>query len=1040
MKIFNKKRVILVLLTMALLCCALLMGCEGGGEGGVSEIFVQKMDMPRLSYVQGQELDLHGGVLTAVVDGVAGPVPMDAEGVTVTGYNKDQLGKQTLTITYMGKTTTIEVEVVARASADGYETDYFVGDSYDNSKGKLKVLKDDGTTTTVSLDSEEVTLKSFDSSKAGKATVTVVYDGQECSFEVTVHEVANIQLKTPKKTRYASHETELSLSGGYLTVSAASPSTFSKHVPLTAEMVSGFDPSQMTYENREQVLKQTITIHYSGKQASYEVEIVYSDVHLVQYLAQKLNHLVWNQETMPELTEEEMANAITAMEAYLDMTPLDRDAIDEATRNQVLFPAALALRIKYLQEMETFGDAFGISQDGKLLLYGKSYEAFATAAERLADSEDPINVYATLISRMVESYGDVMIGTVPIENMVIYHTAQTAQELVDMFQYAMNLHDLLTVIPEEWNVQTLEENEMAVANAVSKIIIGKYPGTSYNVLYRIISSWRAKNDYMDILYTYYTYIKTGGMDELKNGLWQVIPLPGILNDWYTNFAQALEMERFMIQYEASQAYLYDTAGFVYYYYQTLKLGQQIQECDNELYRNLYRVLDFEKLFDQNLKNGPKGYMYNMGQALDTPKVLQMWDTYLVLLDQYVKKNPNNEAYSANLKATFAALVDLAPSDLFAFLSSMNYMYAASRGGVLVLDSTERIYSTFMSLVAGYYYNTLPEGVFVQFQDLLVAMENLSLVNLKETALDDFKTIMQRVDAAYKAMNAEEKAAFDENLGAAYTKYMGIYNRICAGTNVDLGKYEEKMQLLMTTLEQFDAIMSQVLGDTLSPEVKNRTMPVVMALYDKAYGLYNELMAAGADVKLEMITRTYEIEDLQLTPDSYYSAVRRLFVSFMLSAGLELDTGESYMLWELYGQSAVRPLLGKMADLLLAEATGKLYEGTDVNELMVGFRQLAPEDKKTFFILGVNQTFYAALERYFCNNNEGLREFVSSLWRTEIAYAVNQYTEEAESLKGFKEAFEQTKALYEALENKDSLDNILRQMYALYEQAYAELSK
>ena len=1039
MKIFNKKRAILALLVMALMCCALLVGCESG-EGGVSEIFVQKMDMPRLSYVQGQELDLHGGVLTAVVDGVAGPVPMDAADVTVTGYNKDQLGKQTLTITYKGKTTTIEVEVLARASADGFETNYFVGDTYDNSKGKLKVLKDDGTYATVSLNSDEVTLKSFDSSKAGKATVTVVYNGQECSFEVTVHEVASIQLKAPKKTKYASHESELSLSGGYLTVSAASPSTFSKHVPLTAEMVSGYDPSQMTYENRDQVIKQTITIDYSGKQASYEVEIAYSDVHLVQYLAQTLNHLAWDQETLPELTEAEMANAITAIEAYLDMTPVEQDEIDEATRNQVLFPAALALRTKYLQELETFGDAFGISQDGKLLLYGESYEAFASAAERLALEDEPINVYATLIGRVVESCGDVVVGTTPIKNMMIYHTAQTAQELVNMFTYAMNLHDLLAEIPEVWDVQTLEEHEMAVANAVSKIIIGKYPASSYNVLYKIVSSWRAQDDYMDILYTYYTYIKASGMEELQSGLWQVIPLPGLLNDWYTNFMQTLQMEQFMIQYETTQAYLYDTAGFVYYYHLTQELGKQIQESDNELYRNLYRVLLFEDLFNQNLKNGPKGYLYNMGQGLDAPKVLEMWDTYLVILDQYVKQDPDNETYAANVKATFAALVDLAPSDLFAFLSSMNCMYAASRGGVLVLDCSERVYNTFMSLMAGYYYNTLPENVFLQFRDLMVAMENLSLVNLKEDAMDEFKAIMQRVDEAYKAMNAEEKAAFDENLGAAYTKYMGIYNRVCAGTNVDQGQYEEKMQLLMTTLEYFDAIMSQVLGDTLSPEVKNRTMPVVMALYDKAYGLYNELMAAGVDVQLEMVSRTYEIEGLQLTPDSYYSAVRKLFVSFMLSAGLELDNGESYMLWELYGDSAVRPLLAKMADMLLAEATGKLYEGTDVNELMVGFRQLAPEEKETFFILGVNQTFYAALERYFCHNNEGLREFVSSLWRTEIAYAVNQYTEEAETLQSFKEAFEQTKALYEALEDKNGLDAILRQMYALYEQAYADLNR
>lgn len=1039
MKMFNKKPAILALL-MALLCCALLMGCEGGGEGGVSEIFVQKMDMPRLSYVQGQELDLHGGVLTAVVDGVAGPVPMDAADVTVTGYNKDQLGKQTLTITYMGKTTTIEVEVKARATADGHETNYFVGDSYDNSKGKLKVLKDDGTTATVNLNSEEVTLKSFDSSKAGKTMITVVYGGQECSFEVTVHEVASIQLKTPKKTKYASHETELSLAGGYLTVEAASPSTFSRHVPLTAEMVSGFDPSKMTFENRDQVIKQTITVNYSGKQASYEVEIVYSDVHLVQHLAQKLNHLVWTQETLPELTEEEMADAITAVETYMDMTPLEQSEIDEATLHQILFPAVMGLRARYAKGLEEFADAFGITADGKLVLIGKSYEAFATAATRLEDENDSFNVCAALSERVATAFGDVLLQNVPLKNLLMYHNAETGQQLIDMFRYVMNLHDLLVEIPEEWTVETLQEHEMAVANAVSKIIIGKYQGANYNVLYKIVSSWRTRNDYMDIIYTYYTYIKADGMEELQGGMWQIIPLPGLLNDWFSAFMQALQMEQFIMQYETTQAYLYDTAGFVYYYYQTMELGKQIQECDNELYRNLYRVLEFDKLLDQNLRSGPKGYMYLMNQALDAPEVMEMWDTFLVILDQYAKNVPDKESYTANVKATFAALVDLAPSDLFAFLSSMNCMYAASRGGVLVLDCGERVYNTMMSLVAGYYYSALPENVFLQFRDLLLAMENLALVNLKETAMDEFKAIMQRVDEAYKAMNAEEKAAFDENLGAAYTKYMGIYNRICAGTNVDQGKYEEKMQLLMTTLEYFDSIMSQVMGDTLSPEVKNRTMPVVMALYDKAYGLYNELMAAGADVRLEMITRTYPVEELQLTPDSYYSAVRRLFVTFMLSAGLELDTGESYMLWELYGESAVRPLLAKMADMLLAEATGKLYEGTDVNELMVGFRQLAPEDKKTFFILGVNQTFYAALERYFCHNNEGLREFVSSLWRTEIAFAVDQYTQEPESLQGFKEAFEQTKALYEALENKQDLDAILQQMYALYEQAYKDVTK
>ena len=93
------KSKILLLVALALMCCALLAAC--GEKGGVSEIFVQKADMPRMTtYVQGQELNLHGGVLTVVVDGEATPVPLDNEAVTVTGYNKDQLGEQ---MTMLGK-------------------------------------------------------------------------------------------------------------------------------------------------------------------------------------------------------------------------------------------------------------------------------------------------------------------------------------------------------------------------------------------------------------------------------------------------------------------------------------------------------------------------------------------------------------------------------------------------------------------------------------------------------------------------------------------------------------------------------------------------------------------------------------------------------------------------------------------------------------------------------------------------------------------------------------------------------------------------
>jgi len=1036
----NNKRTVLALLMLAALCCVLLAGC-GGGENGVSEIYVQQTDMPRATYVQGQELDLHGGVLSAVMDGVINPVPMDSAEVTVTGYNKDQLGKQTLTVTYQGKTTTIEVNVVARTVAEGYEVNYFVGDSYDNSKGKICINKDDGTKSYVNLNSTEVTLKSFDSSKAGQATITVAYGDYECAFQVTVHEVDSIQLTAPKQSKYASHETELNLGGGYITVKAASPSTFSKHVPLSAEMVSGYDPSQMTYEKRDQVITQTITVSYGGQQASFDVEIAYSDVHMVQYLAQKLQHLDWTQETLPELSDSDKENAIAAIETYLGLTPRDRDFIDEATFHSILFPGTLALRGLYLEELTSFSEAFGISSSGDLVLTGKSYEAVKAAAERLANDEDPINIYASLLEQINEQFGDVPFMQATVADLVIMHTEETAQALVEMFNYMMNLHDLLTVIPKDWTVQTLEENQMAVANAVSKIIIGSYPNSNYNVLYRCVSSWRENDDYFDILYSFYMYIKVDGMAELQNGMWQTLPLPGPLNDWYLNFMNAVQMEQFMMQYETSNAYLYDTAGFMYYYAQTLECAKAILEGENQLHINIYNLLDVDGLNEANLRCGPRGYLYHMGEGLDSQNVQEAWEKLLVLIDIYLKKQGATYAeYEAEFRAVFDDMVDMSPTELYAFVSSVNFLYDSSRGTVLVLECENRTYSTMMTLVASFYASMTPEEVFSCFQTLILAMENYSLRGIKDTAVADFSALMETLTAKYQALSQENKAIFDKYLGQGYTKYLTIYSRISAGKPVDLGQQEAILEQLMATLQKFDELMSYALGSDITPEEKNRTIPVAMALYEKACALHSQMMAMGGDVACELVTREYVIQEITLTPDFYFSAVRNLFTSFMVSAGITINEEASYMLWDLYSESAIRPLMQRIADLLLAEYNGQVYQGTDVGNLMMAFRVLSAADKNTFFTLGINQVYYPALERYFCNGHPELKSFIPALLQAEIAYAVYMHTPEDENLTAFLDAFAQVLSFYEQLENKEQLPVEVLQMYALYEQAYQDLKK
>jgi len=146
--------VLVTLITLALLCTVALTSCGSS----ISDIVIKDYNKPRTTFVQGQEPDFSSGVLTVIIDGNETDVPLTDPEVSITGYDKNTLGKQTVTVTYKDKSTTIEVNVVARMVADGFKSNYFVGDSFDNSQGKLKITKDDGKTPPSFFDAKIATL------------------------------------------------------------------------------------------------------------------------------------------------------------------------------------------------------------------------------------------------------------------------------------------------------------------------------------------------------------------------------------------------------------------------------------------------------------------------------------------------------------------------------------------------------------------------------------------------------------------------------------------------------------------------------------------------------------------------------------------------------------------------------------------------------------------------------------------------------------------------------------------------------------------
>lgn len=73
----------------------------------------------KTEYAKGESLDLTGGVIMAnYTDGTGQKYSMKSSSVAVTGYDPDKTGKQTLTVTYGGKTLTFTVTVLPGTDAE----------------------------------------------------------------------------------------------------------------------------------------------------------------------------------------------------------------------------------------------------------------------------------------------------------------------------------------------------------------------------------------------------------------------------------------------------------------------------------------------------------------------------------------------------------------------------------------------------------------------------------------------------------------------------------------------------------------------------------------------------------------------------------------------------------------------------------------------------------------------------------------------------------------------------------------------------------
>ena len=203
----------------------------------------------KTEYKYGEALDLTGGKVQKVMaSGAQEPaVDLTDSSVTVSGYNANKAGKQTIRVEYEGIQKTFEVTVVDPINKielkGAPKTEYKYGEEFDVSKLKLSISRASGETE-IPVTSDMI--KNYNKNSLGQQQVTIEYEGNTIET-ITVQVVDYIQsvvITPPSKVSYNYGEA-LDLTGAVITKVMASTPDEPITINVTNDMISGYNPNKL---------------------------------------------------------------------------------------------------------------------------------------------------------------------------------------------------------------------------------------------------------------------------------------------------------------------------------------------------------------------------------------------------------------------------------------------------------------------------------------------------------------------------------------------------------------------------------------------------------------------------------------------------------------------------------------------------------------------------------------------------------------------------------------------------------------------------
>ncbi len=962
---------IALLVIFALVAAFAVTACSS-----VESIKITEKNMPVVVYIEGQDLNLSKGKLTVTSKkGEVEEIPLSSSDVTISGYSKTKLGEQEVTVKYKGKTTTFAVNVIPRMQVENTVNSYFVGDSFDNTKGRLKIAKanenENASTYSVNLSDSMVTVEGFDSSTAGSKTLTVKYSTYTATYTVNIYAASEKTVTAPTKTEYLSHETALDLSGGYITVKSAG-GELTKNVELTDDMeVSGFDPSAATEANMETALEQTVTVKYNGENFTFKINVLFSDVSYIKKAASDVASLDFGGESYPEISSDLGEKSLLAMKKYLALSDADKALIDVEEAESVARVAAVYGNTKWLEEIQSgYSDLFEIRDNG-VYLTCTTYEKTKAAYDKLQSPDAEVKTLGTFLKEIATQFGDVaLIGETLTAHLTI-PASLNYDVITAMADYMFELNELFTA---DW--------EQKIGDIITFIGASNYKSASHSNIYTIVAGWHDITDFYDKVYAYCFNNKDTDVGGIALGVVKDLYMPGEVGKLYKAVMSALNQQAQILNYRT-----YESTYFMYYFDKICSVDLEaiandglqswildtlvfpITSGNNQVHNySLYGLIDSIRF-----SNG--GYFYLASALAEDETFLNLWDKYIVLMNDFINYEGEinffeNEAELGKIKEMFNGFADMTLTQRYGFLISVNYLTVPE----YTFDTSKGAYSQFAYFIANGYNEILnADNLYDVFEELTLAIEcnsrmNLSRAEGKTPYADEFMSRMEKVTEAYTALNETDKAKFDEVLGTVYTKYLQEYNTLKnpSATKPDLGEWQAKFDLLfenVTRVNTANILIKQSSGGL-------KCYSAVITAYENARAIAKEILASNNQTVIDAYYNVKYPVTLNLNQTANLTAEYALYIAgqtYMTQlTSLYVPTAKDYIyVYDMYASSTLQPFMVKASEVMWS------YINTQYKNLPVHinltmddaitvwneFRQLGNEDQILFYLIDGNARLF-----------------------------------------------------------------------------------